>query len=352
MISRIVAVIIVVALAYAVVPRVAPYLPAIHLKEERKTAQPSSLNDALSLYLTHENGDNVHILATPYAADWDSHSQDMYVLYQLAGLVPVQGDQYASSGYEIEGNYESFLLSIQPGDDPHYEALLESYKQSKTAVPKPKGRSHTSQPAARLQNEALKQLIDYLKGRRSGPTAPRLGKALEYFYGDVGRNVSFPSGDNRNLKLVDTFPDVSVLRANPMLIPAVEFVVPGVAGSSDTTSTQTAVAQQLKIVELTIRRPWLDLDLIRSFRNGPFYGQRPGFFGASGTLGRIPIRIVLMERPTIQTSTAKLDSLSNGKVVVGPFSYSKDEVKTDGKILELTPTNPEWIVLAVVSTEI
>src|SRR6266852_468782 len=104
MIIRVTAILLILVLAYFGVALIAPYLPPIHVKRENPP-KPATLQEAISLYLTHDPGDQIEIVQTNYNADWDTNPDDIHTLYELAGLVPTLGDRYASSGYQIEENY-------------------------------------------------------------------------------------------------------------------------------------------------------------------------------------------------------------------------------------------------------
>jgi hypothetical protein len=354
MISRVAAILLVLALAYFGVALIAQYLPPIDVKR-LDPPKPATLQEAISLYLTHDPGDQIEMVQTNYDADWDTNPDDLHTLYELAGLVPTLGDRYASSGYQIEENYESFLLSIRPSDDPHYEQLVDDYQRVRSAsAPSPptkrKGKQALRDTRKELRDRAMNTMISYLESGHSGPTAPRLGKALKKFYGErqSAPNIKFPSGDSRNLQRINTAPDISQIHQKTINVPTIDFVVPATTIGTNA-ATQTAQATSLKLVELTIVRPWLDLDLLVSGPHSSWNGSPPNFFGSSGTLARIPVRIILVEEPEIEASTAKLASDASGKITVGPFTYAASEVKSDGKLLQLKPQLPHWIILAIVS---
>jgi hypothetical protein len=353
-IFRIAGIIVVLAVAYFVVPWIVPFLPPIHINKV-EPPQPTTLRDVIKLYLTHTPSDQIEMVQSPYDADWDTNSNDVYQFYNLTGLVPTTGDLYSSSGYEIESNYESFLLTLRPGVDPRYEQLLDAYKRARSAATAP-GRTKAKVQRKKQNDKALQAMVTYLENDHAGPTAPRLGKALmDYYSGrEAGITVKFPSGNDKRLQWVETSPDISQIHQNSKTIPMVDFIVPSITTAPGNPTVQTVQAQSLKIVELTITRRWLDIDLLKEARrqNGPWNGAPPAFFGPSGTLARIPIRLVLIEKPTIETSSVVRDANASGQVTVGPFSYSAAEIKTDGKVLQLTPSRQEWVVLAVVSEEL
>jgi len=348
-IYRVIATAIVLVGAYIAVPLIAPYLPVIHLKVE--TPPPESLDDVISSYVTHESNERVSINTSAYVADWDTVPKHTYTLYQLSNQIPTPSREYTGNGNELESNYESFLLSLRPtqAEDPSYYRLLETYKHARVdGSVKTKTAKKSKKPVDPKQ-EALNALVGYLERRNSGPTEARLGRALRMYYGDDKPQIELPDGHSDNLRRVSTAPALESIRDPDTIIPTVEFVVPGVRQTPD--GARVAQAQQLKLVSLTITRPWLDLDLLMSSQNGPWYGGTPSFFGPTGTIARIPVRIVLLQRPQIQVSSAKTDA-SGTTVSVGPFSYSTDEVTTNGNILQLKPSKADWIVYAIVYKEL
>jgi hypothetical protein len=349
-------------LAYFTIAWVAPKLPVIEIKRA-EAPTPTTLQQAISLYLTREPGEQIEMVQTNYDADWDTSSEHLHYLYDLGGIVPSAGDRYAPSDYLIEANYESFLLSIRPSSDPHYQDLVTAYERTRSApeleIQEPSHDDHRKKPTKalnreQLQEKALEKMIIYLESTNLGPTAPRLGKALRTFYGQrqSAPYVTYPSGNPRNLQRIETVPDLADIRQEDIhSIPTTDFIVP--ATSIDASGVaQVARAQTLRLVELALVRPWLDLDLLISGPHALYNGSPPNFFGPTGTLARIPVRIVLVQEPEIDVASAKVDSSAGGKITIGPFSFSGSEVGTDGGTLHLKPQKPSWVVLAIVSKEI
>ena len=324
MMLRLLSIILALVLAYIAVPLIAPYLPTIHLKTE--IPAPQTLDEAVSLYLARESGESVSFVTSPYTADWDSDSKHKYYIYELSNNIPTSSKEYSGTGNQLESTYESFLLSVRPGEDPTYDKLRAAYLFAKPlAVSNHSAKRGYPKQTRDPKRDALNAMVTYLQRRTSGPTEARMGRALAAYYGDYQPQIEYPGGHLDNARSVSTSPDLSNIHAVTTTTSAVEFIVPSVGTSSN--GQQVAQAQKLTLVSLTINRPWLDLDLLESSTRGPWYGSTPNFFGPTGTLGRVPIRIVLLQRPQIQVASVKVDDSNPNKVAIGPFSYSKDEIK-------------------------
>lgn len=345
--SRIVVITAILAGAYFTAPFILSHLPPLKVKAD--APQPQTLDEVVSLYLAHAPDEKVSFITSPYSADWDLDAKHKYYIYELSNDIPADSKEYAGTGNLLETNYESFLLSIRPATDISYDNLRQAYlnaREGKAGSAKTKRKGRKS-PQFDPKKEALNAMIRYLQRNNGGPGEARLGKAIAEFYGADLPQIEFPGGNFDNVRRVRTNPDLSNLHTPTTITPAVQFIVPSVGTSSG--PSQLAQAQELRLVSITIDRAWLDLDLLQNGRSAQWYGSAPAFFGKSGTLARIPIRIVLLQRPQIQVSSAKVDNSDPSKVSIGPFSYARDEVTTNGSILEMKPSKTDWVVYAVVS---
>ena len=352
MILRFIGVLLAVALAYLTAVLLGPHLPAIQIQTE--ASRPLTLPEILSKYLVHAPGERIHLLATPRSAEWDT-AKGLYVLYDLANDIPALGldGTYAPTGDKVESLYETLLLSIKAGDDVALAKLQKDYLAARDKALSYTFRQKTKDERVAAQQKALESLLRYAEKINSGPAPNALGKAVQDYYGATRPNVKPPDSEARNPRVVIATPPLSTLTNGSAPIPVIDILVPAKQSAAASIGNLAVRAQQLRIVEVALSRPWIDPTLLAR-SNGPWRAGDPKLFGPGGKFARLPIRLVLVERPSIDTSATAIVSAASGaaSAVVGPFFYSTSEVTAKDNMLALRPATLQWIVLAVISKDL
>lgn len=349
MILRFIGVFAAVVAAYLIAVLLGPLLPAIKIQTE--ASRPLTLPEILSKYLVHGPDERLHLLTTPRTAEW-SDAKGLYVLYDLANTVPALDDTYAPTGGNVESLYETLLLSLKAGDDVALAKLQKEYLAARNKALSYAFREKTKQERVAAQQKALESLLTYADRINSGPAQKALGKALRDYYGATAPYVKPPDGEARNPRVVIASPPLSTLADGSQPIPVVDILVPATQSATATIGNLSVRAQQLRIAEVSLSRPWIDPTMLAR-TSGPWLAGDPKLFGPQGALARIPIRLALVERPAIETSTAAVMSAGGGaSAVVGPFAYSASEVSAKDNMLSLRPATSQWIVVAVISKEL
>jgi hypothetical protein len=349
-ISRFIGVLLAIMVAYATAVLLGSHLPAIKIKTE--ASRPLTLAEILTKYLVHAPDERVHLLTTPRPAEWDT-AQGLYALYDLANDIPELDETYAPTGSQVESLYETLLLSIRAGDDAALEKLQKDYLAARNKAASRSFSTKVRNEHRAAQQKALESLLRYTQIVNSGPAPKAHGKALRDFYGATTPYVQKPDSDARNPRVVIATPPLSTLTSSTASIPAIDILVPAERSAIASRADLAVRAQHFRIAEVTLSRPWLDPTLLAR-SNGPWIAGDPNLFGSHGKFARIPIRLALVQRPAIDTSTADATSIANGPVgaAIGPFKYSANEVTTKDNMLALRPETSQWIVLAVISKEL
>ncbi len=341
-----------VAAAYVAAVIVGPNLPTVKIRTE--VEKPATLDAVLSSYVIHEPDEELHLLRYPRQAQWDGQD-GQFEFYDLANAVPAKGRTYSTAGGQVESLYETFLLSIKAGNDPKLDSLQRSYKEARR---RSSSRSLSSRERSRREGatkRALDDLVAYSEiiGNQSGPAPLALGKAVRDFYGQVRVKVSLPNGNSLSYRAIDTSPALQAVMGST-IIPTIDIAVPSALTSeSDMPSVKTGKIQQLRIAELTIIRGWLDYTLLKRTL-GPWVGEDPKLFGTGGSFQRLPIRLLLAQRPTVITASTEINQAADGNrsVSFGPFNYEIENTSAaEGKMV-LRPGDSRWIVLGVISKQL
>jgi len=351
-IRRFVGVLAAVVVAYLIAVLLGPLLPAIRVQTE--ASRPLTFPEILSKYLVHAPDERLHLLTTPRTAEWNN-ANGLYVLYDLANAVPALDDTYAPTGGNVESLYETLLLSIKAGDDVALAKLQKEYLAARNKALSYAFREKTKQERAAAQQKALEALLAYADKVNAGPAQNALGKALRDYYGATAPYVKPPEGEARNYRSVIASPPLASLADGSRSIPVIDILVPVTQSDTAAISNLAVRAQQFRIAEVSLSRPWVDPTLLTR-TSGPWHAGDPKLFGPQGALARIPIRLALVERPVIETSTASATSATSangaGGATVGPFVYSASEISASGNMLSLRPATSQWLVIAVISREL
>lgn len=291
------------------------------------------------------------MLNSPRPADW-TNSLDSYVLYDLADSVVVANETYASTGGSVESLYETLLLSLKQGNDPDFDRLRRNYLNAREKALSYTFSKKSKEARVAAQQKALLALMAYVDTPKPGVAPLALAKALRDFYGATTPKVRLPDSEERNYRSVIANPPLSSLVSGTTPIPTVDILVPATLDSRNPVGAIAVKAQQLRLAEVSLFRPWLDPTMLAR-TNGPWIGDDPKLFGPNGSLARVPVRLVLVERPTIATPAASVATAASGNAsaVVGPFSYASNEVNVTGNVLTLSPKSSQWLVLAVITRE-
>lgn len=291
------------------------------------------------------------MLNSPRPADW-TNSLDSHVLYDLADSVVGGNENYAATGGSVESLYETLLLSLKQGNDPDFDRLRKNYLSAREKALSYAFSKKSKEARVAAQQKALLALMAYVDTPKPGVAPLALAKALRDFYGASTPKVRLPDSEERNYRSVTANPPLSSLVSGTTPIPTVDILVPATADSRNPVGAIAVKAQQLRLAEVSLFRPWLDPTMLAR-TDGPWIGDDPKLFGPNGSLARIPVRLVLVERPTIATPAASVTAAASGNAsaVVGPFSYASNEVTVAGNVLTLSPKSSQWLVLAVITRE-
>ncbi len=338
-----------ICVAYLVAVWLGPRLPVITIRSA--SDRPLSMSEILARYLVRAPGERLHMLNSPRPAEW-TNSLDSYVLYDLADSVVGANENYATTGGSVESLYETLLLSLKQGNDPDFDRLRRNYLNAREKALSYTFSKKSKEARIAAQQKALLALIAYVDTPKPGVAPLALAKALRDFYGATAPKVRLPDSEERNYRSVAATPPLSSLVSGTTPIPTVDILVPATLDSRSPVGAIAVKAQQLRLAEVSLFRPWLDPTMLAR-TNGPWIGDDPKLFGPNGSLARIPVRLVLVERPTIATPAASVTAAASGNAsaVVGPFSYASNEVSVAGNVLTLSPKSSQWLVLAVITRE-
>jgi len=341
-----------VVVAYLIAVALGPNLPSIKIRTDVEA--PATLDSILSNYVIHEPDEELHLLRYPRPAQWDG-PEGQFDLYDLANAVPAKGSVYSTAGGQVESLYETFLLSIKAGNNPKLDALQRSYREAKRRSNSRLVSSKERRRRERVTEEALAALVAYsdIIGNQSGPAPLALGKAVSDYYGQVKVQIALPNGDGISYRTIETSPALKAIRGSTIL-PTVDVAVPAtLTAEAKIPTVTTGKVQQLKIAELTIIRPWIDYTLLKRTL-GPWVGEDPKIFGLDGTFQRLPVRLLLAQRPTVLTASSKVETTEGGNqsVSFGPFSYDARDATAEHGRMVLRPNNTNWIVLGVISKQL
>lgn len=351
MITRFLAVLFAIVVAYAAAVILGPNLPPIKMKTE--ASRPLTLPEILSKYLVHSSDESLHLLTSPRPAEWDS-VYGPYFVYDLANVVPTADGNYASTGgSSVESLYETFLLSLKAGDDVALAKLQREYLAARNAALSSSFRAQTRAKQRAAQQKALDALLAYADNVETGPAPKALAKAIRDYYGSTMPKVRLPDGEERNYRSIIVTPALDYLRTGATTVPAVDILVPATETTNALVGSVAVRAQQLRIAEVTLQRPWLDMAIL-AHTQGPWLTDDPKLFGRTGSFPRIPIRLALVERPALDAATAGVVTGTGGaaSAVIGPFTYAASEVHATGNLLALRPIASQWVVIAVITKEL
>lgn len=349
MIRQFISVLAAICVAYGVAVWLGPRLPPVKIQTE--SDRPLSMPEILSRYLVRGAGERLHMLNAPRPAEW-TNPLDSYVLYDLADSVSGPSENYAATGGSVESLYETLLLSLKQGDDPDFDRLRRNYLSAREKALSYTFLKKSKDARIAAQQKALLALLAYVDTPKPGVAPLALAKALRDYYGATSPKVRVPGAEERNYRSVVSSPPLASLIAGTTPIPTVDILVPATQQGQSPAGAIAVKAQQLRLAEVSLFRPWLDLSMLAR-TSGPWIGDDPKLFGPNGSLARVPIRLVLVERPTIETPAASVTSAASGSAsaVVGPFNYAASEVNVAGNVLTLRPKSSQWLVMAVITRE-